>query len=356
MQLVNNKIKKITDHNHIVFTSNCTTAIFLLLKALKFKKKRIIIPVNICFDVILSIFYSGNIPLIIDTNKNLGFCYSDLKKKINNSINIGAIIFPYLYGNSDNFLKVYEYIHNKKILLIEDIAGAFGGKIKKKYFGSFGDYTVGSFGQGKIIDMSGGGFISSNNESICTKIEKNYNLLKSYTTQNKVKYEKINNMQNKIVLRKNKILLTRNKINSYFDGFIYKKKFSKKYFLKLLNKISHIDKINKLRNKKAKYYDKIFNFNASRPIIHEKGSVYWRKNFLFKKDVSLKLINQFNKNKFYARKYYPPLNYIFQFLEKKKFRYEKSYKELINFWVGNELKKNHIIEAKKIFLDLNDVN
>ena len=87
--------------------------------------------------------------------------------------------------------------------------------------------------------------------------------------------------------------------------------------MKLLNKINNIDKINKLRNKKAKYYDKIFNFNTSRPIIHEKGSVYWRKNFLFKKDVSLKLINQFNKNKFYARKYYPPLNYIFQFLEKK---------------------------------------
>ena len=87
----------------------------------------------------------------------------------------------------------------------------------------------------------------------------------------------------KNIKKKIKILLTKNKMNSYFDGFIYKKKFSKKYFLKLLNKINNIDKINKLRNKKAKYYDKIFNFNTSRPIIHEKGSVYWRKNFLFKK-------------------------------------------------------------------------
>ena len=57
----------------------------------------------------------------------------------------------------------------KKFFLIEDIAGAFGGKIKKRYFGSFGDYTVGSFGQGKIIDMSGGGFISSNDEKIAQK-------------------------------------------------------------------------------------------------------------------------------------------------------------------------------------------
>ena len=34
------KIKKITEHNHIVFTSNCTTALFLLLKALNLKKKK----------------------------------------------------------------------------------------------------------------------------------------------------------------------------------------------------------------------------------------------------------------------------------------------------------------------------
>ena len=77
-------------------------------------------------------------------------------------------LFSYLYGNGNNFLKVYEYIHNKKILLIEDITGAFGGKIKKIFWIFWRLYYFWS----KIIDMSGGGFISSNNESICTKIEK----------------------------------------------------------------------------------------------------------------------------------------------------------------------------------------
>ena len=70
MKLASKKVKKITSHKHLLFTSNCTTAIYLLLKALKLKKKKIIIPINICFDVILSIIYSGNLPLIIDTNKN----------------------------------------------------------------------------------------------------------------------------------------------------------------------------------------------------------------------------------------------------------------------------------------------
>ena len=356
MKLASQKVKKITSHKHLLFTSNCTTAIYLLLKAFKLKKKKIIIPINICFDVILSVIYSGNLPLIIDTNKNLGLSFVDLKKKINQNTDIGAIIFPYLYGNSDNFIKVLKFIKSKKILLIEDIAGAFGGRIKKKYFGSFGDYTVGSFGQGKIIDMSGGGFVSTNDQNIFLDTSMNYNLLKNYDIKNKRKYERINKIQSKILSLKKKIYLSKNQIKFYFNGFIYKKKFSIKYFKQLSKKIEDINKINKLRNKKALYYDKIFNFIFCRPIIHEKGSVYWRKNFLFKKDATSELIDQLNRKGFYARKYYPPLNYIFEFLRKKTFNYEKSYRKLINFWVGVELKKNHIIEAKKILLNFNNVN
>lgn len=351
MNLVNNKIRKITKHEHLVFTSNCTTAIYLLLKALKFKKKKIIVPINICFDVILSILYSNNLPLVIDTNKNLGLCFSDLKKKINKEQNIGAIIFPYIYGNSDNFLKVHNLIKSKNILLIEDIAGAFGGKINEKYFGSFGDYTVGSFGQGKIIDMLGGGFVSTNDKNIFLDIKRNYHLLKNYNLKNKEKFKKMNKLQSKILLKDKKISLNKNKINFFFDGFIYNKKFNKKYFYKLNDKIRDIDKINKLRNKKASHYDKIFDLNFINSVVHKKGSVYWRKNFLLNEGDSSQLINKFNKNKFYARKYYPPLNHIFQFLEKKTFRYEKSYRKLINFWVGEELKKDHIVKAKKIFFD-----
>jgi len=324
MKLVSKKIKKITGHEYFLFTSNCTTAIYLLLKALKFNKKKIIVPVNICFDVILSIIYSDNIPLIIDTNKKLGFSLNDLKNKIDKNTNIGAIIFPYLYGNSDNFLKIVKFIKRKKILLIEDIAGAFGGKIKKKYFGSFGDYTVGSFGQGKIIDMSGGGFVSTNDQNIFSNVNINYNLLKKYNLSYKKKYEKINSIQNKILDTNKKTYLSKNQIKFYFNGFIYKKKFSKKYFNQLRKKINSIDTINKIRNKKAIYYDQIFKFSFCNPIIHEKGSVYWRKNFILKKDTTTQLIDQFNKKKFYARKYYPPINYIFDFLGKKTFKYEKS--------------------------------
>ena len=48
MKLVCEKIGDLTEKKHVLFTSNCSTAIYLLLKSLNFKKKKIIVPVNIC--------------------------------------------------------------------------------------------------------------------------------------------------------------------------------------------------------------------------------------------------------------------------------------------------------------------
>ena len=134
MNLVCNQIKNLTKKKYVLFTSNCSTSIYLLLKSLNLKNKKIIVPVNLCYDVILSIISSGNIPIIIDTNDNLGFSLKDLKNKLEYEENIKVIIFPYLYGNSDNFKSVLNLVKKNKIIHIEDIAGSFGGKIKQKYF------------------------------------------------------------------------------------------------------------------------------------------------------------------------------------------------------------------------------
>ncbi len=351
MKLVCEKIGDLTEKKHVLFTSNCSTAIYLLLKSLNFKKKKIIVPVNICYDVIISIFASGNIPLIIDTNDNLGFSLNDLKKRLNSDKDIRVLIFPYLYGNSDNFYDVFKLCKKKNLIFIEDIAGSFGGKIKKKYFGSFGDFTVGSFGKGKIIDMTGGGFISTNNKEVFLKICRNYKLLTKYRIKNKLIYVQSNKFHEKILKTKKKFLFNYKRIKYFSKGFIYNKNFKKKFYLNLFLKLKKIDKINALRNKNAKFYDKILNLNFFKPIAHENGSVYWRKNFIFKKGSSQKLIEYLNQNNFYARNYYPPLNYIFPMYKKKMINYEKNYKKLINFWVGSELNRNHIIKAKKNIID-----
>lgn len=351
MEYVCKQISKITDKKYVLFTSNCSTSIYLLLKSLKLKRKKIIIPVNICYDVVVSIIASGNSPLVIDTNDNLGFCLKSLKNKLKSAKGIKVLIFPYLYGNSDNFVSIQKILKKNKIILVEDIAGSLGGKINQKYFGSFGDFSVGSFGQGKIIDMSGGGFISTNNRDIFLKVCKKYESLPEYKLKNKLIFNEANNFQNKILKIKEKNLFEKSKINYFSKGFIYFKKFNNRYFNKLLNKLKKINSINRLRNQNSKLYEKIFNFNFLKPIVHKKGSVYWRKNFILKYGSSNNLMFHLNNNNFYARKYYPPLNHLFPLREKKMANYEKNYEKLINFWVGDELKKNDILRARKIIIN-----
>ena len=347
MNLVCNQIKNLTEKKYVLFTSNCSTAIYLLLKSLNLKNKKIIVPVNLCYDVILSIISSRNIPIIIDTNDNLGFSLKDLKDKLEYEKDIKVIIFPYLYGNSDNFKSVLKLAKKNQIIQIEDIAGSLGGKIKQKYFGSFGDFTVGSFGKGKIIDMSGGGFIATNNRDVFLKVRRNYKSLSKFQPKNKLIYLKSSEFLERILKTKKKNLFTQSKIKHFSKGFIYYKKFNKKFYFDLFQKIKKIDLINRLRNNNSKFYEKIFKFDILKPITHEKGSVYWRKNFILKKGSSEKLIKYLNQNNFYSRKYYPPLNHIFPIYKKKMANYEKNYKKLINFWVGEELNKSNILRARK---------
>lgn len=346
--MVLDKIKIITKKKYALFTANCSTALYLVLKSLNFKKKKIIIPCNICFDVVLSIIFSGNIPVLVDTDKKLGFNLFDLKKNLKKK-DVCIIIFPYLYGNSNNFKDIFNLSKSNNIILIEDIAGSFGGKIKKKYFGSFADFTVGSFGQGKIIDMGGGGFLALNSKKIYNNVLNNYNLLDQFKSNYQKLYFQINNLQKKILDKKiKKKILSKNNLNKYFNAFIYKKKFTNNYFIKLRYLISKIDRINSKRNYKADFYDKVIDFKNFKPINHVKGSVYFRKNFLVNNLDTIKIIKYLNFKNIYARKYYPPLNYIFPFFKKNLTNYESLYKKLINFWVGDEINTRHIIEIKKI--------
>lgn len=348
MENVLKNLKKIVKKKYILFTSNCTTAIYLTLKSLNIKKKKIIVPVNICYEVIFSIILSDNIPLIVDTNKNLGLSLIDLKNKIISDNDQKILIFPYIYGNSDNFLKILKLINERNIFLIEDIACAMGGKItENRPFGSFGEVTVGSFAQGKIIDMSGGGFFATNKKSIFEKAKKNYHNLSVFSNKKKILNHKTRGIYNEIIRTKKKKIFSKkdSKKNSY--GFIYKRNFNNQYFLKLNKKILNLKEINRERAKVSNFYEKKFTFNLCKAVKHQKGSVYWRKNFLFKYNTN-NLINKLNENNFYARKYYPPLNHIFSFIKNENFEYENLHERLVNFWVGEEVDKKEIVNAKKL--------
>ena len=73
-------LEKLLKKKYCFLTSNCSTAIYILLKSLGLKRKLIIIPANICYDVVLSILFSGNIPYPLDIDKDLNLSFKEFKK------------------------------------------------------------------------------------------------------------------------------------------------------------------------------------------------------------------------------------------------------------------------------------
>ena len=77
-----------------------------------------------------------------------------------------AIIGVHCFGLAADIYSLVKLCKKKKIFLIEDACLNFGGKLNKKYYGSFGDASIVSFGYDKILPESGGALMIKNKKKI----------------------------------------------------------------------------------------------------------------------------------------------------------------------------------------------
>ncbi len=68
------------------------------------------------------------------------------------------------------WIRLWKFVRNIMLLLIEDAAESLGTYYKGKHTGTFGDYGIFSFNGNKIITTSGGGMLVSNNEERIAKV------------------------------------------------------------------------------------------------------------------------------------------------------------------------------------------
>ena len=161
--------------------SNGTVALDLAIRVLGLNKN----------DTIISTpkSYFSSSSQIIRNNINLKFSDISLVSqnldpiklltKINK--NTKAIIFVHLGGNPDGIIEVSKICKKNKIFLIEDCSQAHGAKIENKYVGTFGDISVWSFCNDKIISTGGeGGMISTNKKNIFLKLWAERDIGKNY--------------------------------------------------------------------------------------------------------------------------------------------------------------------------------
>jgi len=109
-------------------------------------------------------------PVFADIDEEtLGLDPNDVNEKITDKTR--AIISVHYGGCPSRVKELREIADENKVLLIEDAAEAFGARIGDEKVGSFGDSSILSFCQNKIITTGEGGAVVTNDKKIYGKLK-----------------------------------------------------------------------------------------------------------------------------------------------------------------------------------------
>tara|TARA_A100001015_G_C14990974_1_gene713923 strand:- start:591 stop:1811 length:1221 start_codon:yes stop_codon:yes gene_type:complete len=241
----------------IALTNSGRSALFLILKNLNLKKNdEIIIPSYSCIGLIQPILKLGLKPFFVDINKDLSISYKSVKQAIN--LKTKVIIIPHLGGSfSNDTFKIIELAQKKKILAIEDGCQSLGLKVNNRPIGTFSDISFFSFGEGKPILSSGGGYILSKQKFINDNLELcDEGFEKIFKRINSFKDNYSNNYFKRSVRRIFTHILNLNKRNEprLYDFDIFK--FNEIEAFLILNQLENLEKIIKCRVNNAKIWKK----------------------------------------------------------------------------------------------------
>ena len=170
-----NKIKV----KHSLMVNSGSSANLLAMQCLvnpyrkrKLKKGDEILIPALCWSTSLwPIVQSGLKPIFVDINVlDLNIDLDDLEKKITK--NTKAIMLVHVLSNSTDMDKLIKLKKKYNLILIEDTCESLGSKYKRKYLGTFGDFSTFSFYYSHQITSGEGGMI-------CCKERSDYEIVKS---------------------------------------------------------------------------------------------------------------------------------------------------------------------------------
>ena len=333
-----------------LFTRNGTTALWALLKALGFTGEKFVVPTNICFVVPLAIILSDNVPYFVDMDENFTINPNDLEDI--DSGDVKGVIFPYMYGNTGQIEEVVKICERKNWILVEDTAQSLGAKIGRRYVGSFSDFSMTSFGMGKIIDINIGGVLCLNSSQLRDEVLKIYNGLPALNNEMLSRRKYFSQLYLSMVdcieggeeLYKFGIPLT----YTYRECFLSQIGSDISFLHVLEKRIGSLQEESDIRYKNAGYFQTLLDHEDIVPISHREGATYWRQNILVKKDRE-GLLKYLKENKVKVSKYFPSIDKFFYPRNGKDFnRSDSMTKQVINLWPGRQTSYDDVVRINEL--------
>lgn len=149
-------LREMTGRKHAILAGRASAALAATLISQGIKGKVVLIPANICYIVAWVILQSGNLPYLVDIDPLTGNISPETLDKV--PIESPAVLIVcHMYGLGAPIASISEWAKKRGILLIEDAALALGASVDDRPAGSWGDLSLFSFGDGKIVDVGTGG-------------------------------------------------------------------------------------------------------------------------------------------------------------------------------------------------------
>ncbi|OHA24625.1 MAG: hypothetical protein A3H57_01420 [Candidatus Taylorbacteria bacterium RIFCSPLOWO2_02_FULL_43_11] len=163
-------ILKLTGAKYALATNNCTTAMFLSLKALGIGPgDQVIVPDITFIATANAVSLSGAEPVLVDTRKeDLTMDPLAFQKAITSRTK--AVIPVHVSGRSAQIEEIMAIAEKRNLKVIEDAAETIGSYRKGKHLGTFGITGCFSFAANKTISTGQGGMVVTDNEEIYLKL------------------------------------------------------------------------------------------------------------------------------------------------------------------------------------------
>ena len=172
------KLSNYIDVKHCISCSSGTDALLIPLMAMGIGPGDAIITTPFTYIATVEVItLLGATPVFCDIyDRTFNINPSDLEEAYNDALSKNlkpkAIIPVDLFGLPARYRLIREFANEKNLLILEDAAQGFGGRIGDKLAGSFGDVAATSFFPAKPLGCYGdGGAIFTNNDELAEKMK-----------------------------------------------------------------------------------------------------------------------------------------------------------------------------------------
>lgn len=165
MKSINEAFEEIcSQYKYIRPVNRASDALYIVLKKIQTKSKKIAISEICCHDILASVIEAGWEPILVDISPQRGSpSLNNYREAIHQGCSV--ILVTNLYGNPENIKQLNQLCIKNKVEIIEDLAQSLGANVGNKFIGTFGKHVIISFGKTKQFPI-GNGLLMTNNELI----------------------------------------------------------------------------------------------------------------------------------------------------------------------------------------------